>query len=84
MERNRRKLQTLEIFTRWPELRPGDYAVEARFYPIRAAWSYLRKLQRMNLLNRRRDFRGRLVYRLSKRGAAYLLWVRRGRKVLGS
>lgn len=78
MQRNRRKQQTLEIFSRRPILTPGEYAVEAGFYPARAAWSYLRRLYLMRYLNRSRDRRGRLQYRLSPAGARRLLALHRG------
>lgn len=54
-------------------LRPQDLAVEARMYPTRTAYPYLKRLYGWGYLHRLRDFRGRIVYRLSPRGAWWLL-----------
>ena len=74
---NERKMQTLEIFTHYNELRPPDWAVVAGFYPMRASFSYLLRLHRMGLLLRRRDWRKRIVYQLAPHGARWLLRKRR-------
>lgn len=73
MQFNERKMQALEIFTHYNELRPRDWAVVAGFYPARASFSYLLRLHRMGLLRRARDYRDRIVYRLSPHGARWLL-----------
>lgn len=78
MKYNERKHQTLEIFSRYRYLRPGEYAVEAKFFPTFAAWSYLLRLHRFRYLNRGRNFRGQVVYSLGKKGAERLLFLRRG------
>ncbi|MGB7155257.1 MAG: hypothetical protein WBD08_13755, partial [Candidatus Acidiferrales bacterium] len=52
------------------------FAVFARFYPIRAAYTYLRRLHRWGLLLRSRDRRGRLLYTISERGLGRLTWLR--------
>ena len=71
---NARKRQTLEIFSdHGAGLRHPEYAAEAGFYPARAAFSYLLRLHRFALLERRRDFRDRILYRLSPAGARWLL-----------
>lgn len=77
MQFNQRKNQALEIFVQHQELRPREYAVAAGFYPMRASYSYLLHLHRMGLLHRNRDYRGRIVYRLSAHGARWLLRRRR-------
>lgn len=70
------KLETLRIFAeRGGWITPGAWSVLARFYPIRAAYSYLGKLWRFGLLNRRRDDRGLVVYRISRRGRTRLSWL---------
>jgi len=73
MQFNERKMQALEIFTNYNEMRPPDWAVVAGFYPMRASFSYLLRLHRMGLLRRSRDWRERIVYRLSRHGARWLL-----------
>ncbi len=56
---------------------PPEWAVLARCFPIRGAYSYLRKLHRWGLLlERRRGRQGRLNYALSKRGQERLEWLR--------
>jgi DNA-binding PadR family transcriptional regulator len=71
---NERKRQCLEIFaTHGSGIRPTEWAIEARFYPSRAAYPYLKRLHRWGYLARRRDFRGRILYRLAPRGAYWLL-----------
>lgn len=78
MRRNERKHQALEIFSRHRYMRPEEYAVEAKFFPTKAAWTYLLRLHRWNFLNRGRDAKGRIVYSLSRPGARRLMAVRRG------
>lgn len=74
MQQNARKRQVLEILaTHRSGLRPQDLAVEARMYPTRVAYPYLKRLHRWGYLHRVKDFRGRIVYRLSPRGAWWLL-----------
>jgi hypothetical protein len=72
---NARKAQTLAIFERRGRLSPSNWAVLARFYPIRASYSYLVRLHRFGLLRRARDARGRVVYSLSARGRRRLDWL---------
>ena len=73
---NELKLRTLALFERSGPIRPGEYMVRARFYPLQAADAYLRRLTKMGLLQRSRDARGLYLYRLSKWGAARLAWLR--------
>jgi hypothetical protein len=70
---NERKRQTFEFFAmrEWVDVRV--YAVGVGMYPIRSCYRYLKKLHKYNYLWRSRDFRGRIVYRLSPRGARWLL-----------
>jgi len=58
-------------------LSPPAWAVLASFYPVRAAYSYLKRLHRWKLLDRTLDRRGLLLYRLSRRGVDRLDWLRR-------
>ena len=55
---------------------PPAWAVLAGFYPVRAAYSYLKRLHKWRLLERSLDGRGLLLYRLSMRGAERLAWLR--------
>lgn len=78
MTYNQRKKQALEWFSNRQWASPGVYAVGSRWFPIRSAWSYLLRLHRLRYLNRGHDARGYVVYRLSPRGAAWLLKKHRG------
>ena len=77
VRRNERKLQVLEAFATNAAMRPVQLAPEVGIYPFRRAYTYLLRLHRWGYLQRRRDHKGRIVYRLSPRGARYLLWHRR-------
>ena len=70
---NERKRQTLEFFSyrQWVEV--PAYAIAVSMYPIRSAYRYLKKLHKYHYLQRGHDICGRLVYRLSPRGARWLL-----------
>jgi hypothetical protein len=72
---NARKAQALAIFERRGRLNPSDWAILARFYPIRSSYSYLVRLHRFGLLRRSRDARGRVAYSLSTRGRRRLAWL---------
>ena len=71
------KIRTLTLFENRGWLSPPAWAVLASFYPVRAAYSYLKRLHRWKLLDRTLDRRGLLLYRLSRRGADRLDWLRR-------
>jgi hypothetical protein len=71
------KIRALTIFENRGWLSPPAWAVLASFYPVRAAYSYLKRLHRWKLLDRALDRRGLLLYRLSRRGAYRLEWLRR-------
>lgn len=74
---NSLKRHALGIFEDRGWLSPPAWAVLASFYPVRAAYSYLKHLYRWKLLDRTLDRRGLLLYRLSRRGADRLEWLRR-------
>ena len=80
MRYNELKRRSLGIFERNGPLNPSVWAVLARFYPIRASYSYLMRLHRFGLLRRSRDARGRLSYSLSVRGRQRLAWLRSQRR----
>jgi hypothetical protein len=65
MHFNERKRQGLAIFAERGWLNP----------PVRAAYSYLIRLHRFGLLERRQDLRGLVLYRLSHRGLRRLAWL---------
>jgi hypothetical protein len=71
------KVRTMELFTHHEYLRPNEWAALIGFYPISSAWSYLRRQYRNGYLRRGRDRSGRIVYRLGRNGARYLLWWKR-------
>jgi hypothetical protein len=71
---NRLKKRALEVFARhggW--LTPPEWAVLAHFYPIRAAYSYLLRLHRFGLLERRSA--NVLFYKISQRGDRRRAWL---------
>ena len=73
---NSLKRDALQVFARhggWLDV--PTWSVRAGFYPVRAAYTYLRRLYGYGLLYRGRDARGRLVYRLSRRGVSRLRWL---------
>jgi hypothetical protein len=73
---NSLKRRALAAFEDRGWLSPPAWAVLASFYPIRASYSYLKRLFMWKLLERSLDRRGLLLYRLSSRGAARLAWLR--------
>src|SRR5258708_4490150 len=74
---NELKRLTLALFESYDWLRPPDWAHRTRFQPKRASYSYLKRLCRWGLLQRRWDAGGFLVYGLSDRGRERLAWLRR-------
>jgi len=78
---NSLKRDALQVFARdggWLDV--PTWSVRAGFYPVRAAYTYLRRLYGYGLLQRRRDARGRLVYRISACGRRRLAWLNTRRK----
>ena len=75
---NERKHQTLAYFSRRGWTRPQQWSADAGLFPVRGGNTYLLRLHRWGLLARGYDFRGRVVYRLSPRGARWLLRRERG------
>jgi hypothetical protein len=73
---NSLKLRALTVFEDRGWLSPPAWAVLAGFYPVRASYSYLKRLLKWKLLERSLDRRGLLLYRLSRRGAERLAWLR--------
>lgn len=74
---NERKREALTIFEEsggW--LNPAAWAALARFYPVRASYSYLSRLHRWGLLERKTGASGLIVYGLSERGKERLLWLK--------
>jgi hypothetical protein len=65
---NELKMRALSIFVERGWLSPPAWAVLASFYPIRASYTYLRRLHRWRLLDHTLDRRGLLLYRLNRRG----------------
>jgi hypothetical protein len=73
---NQMKLQALAAFEGRGWLSPPAWAVLVAFYPVRRAYTYVKRLWGWRLLERRLDRRGLLLYRLSERGQARLAWLR--------
>jgi hypothetical protein len=74
---NSLKRRALAAFDNRGWLSPAAWAALASFYPVRASYTYLRRLHRWKLLDRALDSRGLLLYRLNARGAERLAWLRR-------
>jgi DNA-binding IclR family transcriptional regulator len=76
--KNKLKRRTLSAFAEvageW--VRPREIANKLNFQPRRSAWSYLKRLRRFGLLERRFFGRGTLQYRISKAGVERLEWIR--------
>jgi len=74
---NKLKIRTLNIFAFAPGawFRPGEVAERLDFVPRRAVWTYLKRLWRFGLLERRFADNGTLKYKLSESGAARLKWL---------
>ena len=73
---NRMKLLALATLENRGWLSPAAWAVLAGYYPVRASYTYLKRLWRWKLLDRQLDRRGLLLYRISERGRARLNWLR--------
>ena len=71
------KTRALGTFENRGWLSPPAWAALATFHPVRAAYSYLKRLHGWKLLDRTLDSEGYLLYRLSRRGAERLEWLRR-------
>lgn len=74
---NSLKARALATFENRGWLSPPAWAVLVKFYPVRASYTYLKRLHRWQLVERMLDRRGLLLYRLSPRGAKRLEWLRR-------
>jgi hypothetical protein len=77
---NQMKLRALATFEGRGWIAPPDWAVLAGYYPVRAAYTYIKRLWGWKLLERRLDRRGLLLYRISERGQARLAWLRQNGK----
>jgi hypothetical protein len=60
------KIKALGTFENRGWLSPPAWAVLAGFYPIRAGYSYLKRLWKWKLLDRSLDTRGLLLYRMDE------------------
>ena len=73
---NQMKLRALAAFQGRGWLSPPEWAVLAGYYPVRAAYTYVKRLWNWKLVERQLDRRGLLLYRISVRGQARLAWLR--------
>lgn len=75
---NKLKTRTLKVFAFAPGawFKPSEVAERLDFVPRRAAWTYLKRLWRFGLLERRYWGKGTLEYRISEGGEARLRWLR--------
>jgi hypothetical protein len=76
---NARKRLILSVLERvYPKGMQADaLAWKAGVFPKRAVYWRLNRLWRFGLLQRRRDWQGLLVYRISERGRRRLIWLQR-------
>jgi len=85
MKRGRNELKKIALVTFEEQgwLSVPAWAKLAGYYPIRAAYTVLKRLHKWKLLERQLDARGLFLYRISERGRARLAWLRRkdGRKI---
>jgi hypothetical protein len=74
---NKLKIRALEVFAFAPGawFTPKEVADRLDFVPRRAAWTYLKRLWRFGLLERRSLGLGSLKYRISERGKGRLRWL---------
>jgi hypothetical protein len=74
---NKLKLRTLSAFefTKGQWLGPGEVAERIGFVPARAAWTYIKRLWKFGLLERRTSGKGTLQYRINDAGAARIRWL---------
>ncbi len=75
---NKLKIRTLNVFAFAPGawFTPGEVAERLGFVPRRAVWTYLKRLWRFGLLERRSFGVGTLKYKLSEAGTTRLRWLR--------
>jgi hypothetical protein len=57
-------------------LSPREIGERIDFRPLRSTWTYLNRLRRFGLLERRSSGKGTLEYRISRAGVARLRWLR--------
>ena len=74
---NKLKVRALTVFALAPGawFKPAEVAERLHFVPQRAAWTYLKRLWRFRLLERRFRGTGTLRYRISEEGVARLRWL---------
>jgi len=74
---NKLKIRTLDVFSFAPGawFTPGEVAKRLDFVPRRAVWTYLKRLWRFGLLERRSEGTGTLKYRISDAGSARFRWL---------
>ena len=52
----------------------------ASFHPVRAVYTYMNRLRRWGLVERRKPLGGMILYRISQRGRERLVWLQRTSK----
>ena len=77
---NQMKRRALAAFEGRGWISVPDWAVLAGYYPVRSAYTCVKRLWNWKLLERGLDRRGLLLYRISERGQARLVWLRENRK----
>jgi hypothetical protein len=75
MAYNGMKLQALTASEDRGWLSPPAWAVLTGYYPVRAAYTYIKRLWTWKLLERRLDRCGLLLDRISERGRGRLAWL---------
>jgi hypothetical protein len=77
---NSLKIRALSAFENRGWLNPPVWSVLVGFYPARASYTYLLRLHRFRLLDRRHDAQGHILYALSDLGVKRLSWLRANSK----
>jgi hypothetical protein len=74
---NKLKIRTLSAFAFAPGawFRPAEIANRLDFIPRRSAWSYLKRLWKLGLLERHFAGTHTLKYKISERGFGRLRWL---------
>lgn len=73
---NALKIRALTAFENRGWINVPTWAASVRFNPVRAAYCYLKRLQKLTLLESAKNPSGIIFYRLTQRGYDRLIWLR--------
>lgn len=73
---NEKKIAVLRALSKNGPMRPPEIAVWTRRYPVRAMYSYMRRLAKWGLVTSGRQHqRGPMVYAITEKGKQRLAWL---------